>query len=74
MKQKRHHYVPQFYLRNFGNGFYCMDKTNQKVFPTNPQDVAVEAGFYGSAAEDIVTIEEALGNMETRYFSLRQST
>ena len=47
---KVQHYVPQFLLRNFGNGkkdqlwgFY--DKTSDRSFPTNAKNVASESRF-----------------------------
>lgn len=48
----RQHHVPQTYLQNFSfkrkeeSRLYCWDKTTNKVFPANVEDVAVEKNFY----------------------------
>lgn len=51
--QKRQHYVPQFYLRNFSYEraepfrIYSFDKTRNVVFDTKPKDACLEKFFYG---------------------------
>lgn len=42
----RSHFVPQFYLRNFGDKIYLYDKTTEKVEESNPGDLAVKKNFY----------------------------
>lgn len=48
----RQHHVPQTYLQNFSfkrkdeSRLYCWDRTTNKVFPANVEDVAVEKHFY----------------------------
>jgi hypothetical protein len=70
-----HHYVPQFYLRHFAkkrrNKFYlwCLDKTTEKTFRSNPKNLAQETGFYDIRTingEDI-TLEEYLSKLETKF-------
>jgi hypothetical protein len=47
---KIQHYVPQFLLRNFGNGkkdqVWVYDKIDGRSFPTNAKNVASESRFY----------------------------
>jgi len=47
---KVQHYVPQFLLRNFGNGkkdqVWVYDKSLAKSFPSNTKNVASESRFY----------------------------
>jgi hypothetical protein len=70
MKIRRQHYVPRFYLRNFGNPLYCYDKTDDKVFKTGVENIAVESNFYGPAIKGQVSFESALSQMEGRYGSI----
>lgn len=47
---KVQHYVPQFLLRNFGNGkkdqVWVYDKSSARSFPSNTKNVASESRFY----------------------------
>jgi hypothetical protein len=47
---KIQHYVPQFLLRNFGNGkkdqVWVYDKSSTRSFPSNTKNVASESRFY----------------------------
>ncbi|MFE3167928.1 DUF4238 domain-containing protein [Streptomyces sp. NPDC059224] len=46
---KLHHYVPQFYLRRFTDSaerLWVWDRTNDRVFRTQPKAVAAESNFY----------------------------
>ena len=47
---KVQHYVPQFLLRNFGNGkkdqLWVFDKTTGRSFSTNAKNIASESRFY----------------------------
>ncbi|MCU7837707.1 MAG: DUF4238 domain-containing protein [gamma proteobacterium symbiont of Taylorina sp.] len=47
---KKHHYVPQFILRNFSIGkkkrIFVLDKRNLKVFTSHTKDIAHENHFY----------------------------
>jgi len=45
---KLHHYVPQFYLKCFGDQsgrFYVWDKNSSKVFPALSGNVAAQKHF-----------------------------
>ncbi|UOF01501.1 DUF4238 domain-containing protein [Bdellovibrio reynosensis] len=46
--KKKQHYVPQFYLKNFGkgNGIFVFDKQSKIVYGSNVSDVAQERYFY----------------------------
>ena len=65
----RQHYVPKFYLKNFaikkGPKTYmiqCFDKSNNKTFIANINDIAVEKYFYDkeepTATENILSFLE----------------
>jgi len=57
-KPRKHHYVPQTYLKNFCNSvdkpdsIYVYDKINHKKFKANIQDIAAERDFYKVAGKD----------------------
>jgi len=57
---KFQHYVPQFYLRYFGNPLYCFDKKNGEVFKTSPRRICAEDYFYGKAEQGKPSIESTL--------------
>lgn len=70
---KKQHYVPQFYLRNFGKGkkhkLYVFDKQNNKVFSAQPNNVLYENQFYDFKMkyqnyDCIFSIEETLSKLE----------
>ncbi len=61
---KKQHYVPQFYLRNFGNIIFGYDKKNQEYFKTTPKNVAFEPEFYGPDFDDKPSIEKLMAQME----------
>ena len=49
MDNALHHFVPQFYLRRFvdHNGLlWAYDKGSDRVFSTNPRNLAAQRGFY----------------------------
>lgn len=50
MIAKVQHYVPQFLMRNFGNGakdqVWVYDKSSDRSFPSNTKNVASEGRFY----------------------------
>jgi hypothetical protein len=63
------HYVPQFLLRNFGNGkkdqVWVYDKTSDRVFPTNTRNVAGESHFYDFEFQgEQLSIESWLSGLE----------
>lgn len=66
---KVQHYVPQFLLRNFGNGkkdqLNVFDKHNGRSFPTNAKNVASESRFYDfRLGEQESTLEPFLSKLE----------
>jgi hypothetical protein len=67
LKIKRQHYVPRFYLRNFGDPLYCYDKTNDRIFQKGIENIAFESEFYGPATQKDGSFESALGQLESQY-------
>lgn len=66
---KVQHYVPQFLLRNFGNGkkdqLWVYDKTSDRAFPTNTKNVASESRFYDFEVNDeAISLEPFLSDLE----------
>ena len=49
MDNALHHYVPQFYLKRFlgtNKMLWVYDKDTDRIFSTNPRNLAAEHGFY----------------------------
>ena len=49
MKDRLHHFVPQFYLKRFVGSdglLWVYDKDSNRVFQTNPKNIAAIRGFY----------------------------
>jgi hypothetical protein len=68
---KKHHYVPQFLLRNFvaagGTRLYVFDKQTDRVFPASVADVAAENRLYEFSLGDVTaTIEPSLADFESK--------
>lgn len=68
---KKHHYVPQFLLRNFAAGggtrLYVFDKQTDRVFNANVADLAAENHLYNFSLDDLpVTIEPSLAEFESK--------
>lgn len=66
---KVQHYVPQFLLRNFGNGkkdqVWVYDKASSRSFPSNTKNVASESRFYDFEHEgQPLSLEPWLGQLE----------
>lgn len=66
---KVQHYVPQFLLRNFGNGkkdqVWVYDKSSNRSFPSNTKNVASESRFYDFVSEgELRSIEPWLSELE----------
>lgn len=59
--------MPRFYLRNFGDVLYCYDKTNDRVFKTSVENIALESEFYGPAAKGTLSLESALSEKESKH-------
>lgn len=71
-KAENEHYVPQFLLKNFGQGkkhkVCWFDKLEGKTFPpTNPKNLAVERDFYSFKVEGFkISIESSLSDLEAK--------
>jgi hypothetical protein len=70
-RPKKHHYVPQFLLRNFaGVGdtrLYVFDKQTDRVFRASVADVAAENRLYEFLLGDVpATIEPSLADFESK--------
>jgi len=66
---KVQHYVPQFLLRNFGNGkkdqVWVYDKSSARAFPSNTKNVASESRFYDFEYKgQTISLEPWLGQLE----------
>lgn len=64
MKRIRAHYVPQFYLKNFGDRIYQYDKETDKVNPSTPKNVAFQYGFYADSDDTAPKLEYAMSQIE----------
>jgi hypothetical protein len=74
---KVQHYVPQFLLRNFGNGkkdqLYVFDKQMARNFRTNAKNVASESRFYDFDLNgESLTLEPFLSELEGKTKQLFQ--
>lgn len=63
----RQHFVPQFYLRNFGSELHCFDKKTETKFKSAPENLAVKADFYGGEYEGAPSFEAVLSKIEERH-------
>ncbi len=48
----RSHFVPQFYLKNFGDKIYFYDKTTGDIKESNASNIALKKDFYGPTDEN----------------------
>lgn len=60
----RQHFVPQFYLRNFGAEIYCFDKKKDVRIKSNPNDIATKSDYYGGEYEGMPSLETAFSQLE----------
>ena len=60
----KQHYVPKFYLKNFGELIFAFDKTTQEKFRTTPKNIGMENNFYGGEIEGAPSLEQALSSLE----------
>jgi hypothetical protein len=70
-RPKKHHYVPQFLLRNFaamgGAHLHVFDKQTDRVFQANVADVAAENRLYEFSLGNLTaTIEPSLADFEAK--------
>jgi len=61
----KQHYVPQFYLKNFGDEIHGYDKTTGKKFKTISKNIAMGKNFYGGEIKDAPSLEKALSVIES---------
>ena len=70
---KKHHYVPQFYLKSFTNNnkeqLYVLDKENKKIFIQNIKEICEQNYFYAFSEDDEYNfmLEEHLGKKENKF-------
>lgn len=60
----KQHYVPKFYLKNFGELLYAFDKTTLEQFRTTPKKIGMESNFYGGEVEGLSSLEKAFSSLE----------
>lgn len=75
---KVQHYVPQFLLRNFGNGkkdqVWVYDKSSSRSFPSNTRNIASESRFYDFEHQgQPLTLETWLSELEGKAKSVISS-
>ena len=59
------HYVPKFYLKNFGDRIYLYDKQARKSRPSAPQNVALQPDFYVDSDSDAASkLEDTMSQFE----------
>jgi hypothetical protein len=66
---RKHHFVPQFYLRGFtgdNDQLFVVDRPSEKTFRTSPKNVAAERDFNRVDVEGLApdAIEKALADFE----------
>ncbi|MCJ8306570.1 MAG: DUF4238 domain-containing protein [Nitrosopumilus sp.] len=61
---KRQHFVPQFYLKGFGEEIFVYDKTNDEQFPSNPKNIAHHKNFYKITSDDQNVVEKMFSKFE----------
>lgn len=63
----KQHYVPQFYLRNFGEILSVVDRTDESKFKTLVKNIGMEKNFYGGEISGAPSLEKALSNLEKKF-------
>ena len=65
MRGIKAHYVPQFYLKNFGDQVYLYDKRTHRIRKSAPQNVAFQRDFYvDSNGDAALKLEDAMSQLE----------
>ena len=62
----KQHFVPQFYLKCFGEHLYCYDKLNGNRFRTTPKNIGHKRLFYDTKTSD-GKIENFLKDLDDRF-------
>ena len=63
----KQHYVPQFYLKNFGEMIHAFDKKTENKFKTIPKNIAMGKNFYGGEIKGAPSLEQSLGKIESDF-------
>lgn len=63
----KQHYVPKFYLKNFGDSLYASDKISDEKFKTSVKNIGLEKNFYGGNIPKIPSFEKALSHIESDF-------
>jgi len=63
----KQHYVPQFYLKNFGEQLHAFDKKTGRKFSTISKNIAMGKNFYGGEISGAPSIEQALSKIESGF-------
>lgn len=63
MKGVKSHYVPQFYLKNFGSSIYQYDKKKHQISKVTPRSVAAERNYYTDSKYS-ERVEKLFGRIE----------
>jgi hypothetical protein len=67
------HFVPQVYLRNFGEKIFLFDKLREKIHEATPKTVAHESNFYGPKINEVHPLETAFSQIEGKTnFALKE--
>jgi len=61
---KRQHFVPKFYLNEFGEEIFVYDKTNDEQFVSNSKNLALKKDFYKIASDDQNLVEKMFSKFE----------
>ncbi|MGY5147894.1 MAG: DUF4238 domain-containing protein [Candidatus Nitrosopumilus sp. bin_7KS] len=73
MKGIKSHFVPQTYLKNFGERFFQYDKQRGKINEATPKTVAHKSDFYGPEIEGKHPLETAFSQIEGKInFALKE--
>ena len=63
----KQHYVPQFYLRNFGEMIHAFDKKTENKFKTTSKNIGMSTNFYGGEIKNAPSLEKALSRIESDF-------
>lgn len=60
----RQHFIPQFYLKKFGEKIHCYDKKKNMKIQSNSKNLAVKSDFYGGEFENLPSLEHEFAKFE----------
>lgn len=67
------HFVPQVYLRNFGEKFFLYDRQRRKIHQSTPKTVAYKSDFYGPEIDGEHPLETTFSQIEGKTnFALKE--